>query len=87
MERELATRLGRLPANVILVPPDQPLSSYGLLAVSDLVLGYTTTVGLEAAVRGIPVAVAAETHYRGRGFTTDITSQRISGACSPAPRR
>jgi len=27
-------------------------------------------------VRGIPVAVAALTHYRGRGFTTDIASTR-----------
>jgi Capsule polysaccharide biosynthesis protein len=73
--RELAARVGELPSNVVLVPPDQPLSSYGLLAISDLVLCYTTTVGLEAAVRGIPVAVAADTHYRGRGFTTDIAAR------------
>ena len=46
-----------------------------LLAFSKLVLAYTTTVGLEAAVRGIPVAVAAHTHYRGRGFTTDIANR------------
>jgi hypothetical protein len=74
VQRELAGRLGDLPRNVIVVPPDQPLSSYGLLALSDVVLCYTTTVGLEAAVRGIPVAVAGETHYRGRGFTSDIAS-------------
>ena len=76
VQQELAARLGPLPSNVVLVPPDQPLSSYGLLAISDLVLCYTTTVGLEAAVRGIPVAVAALTHYRGRGFTSDIASRR-----------
>jgi hypothetical protein len=71
---ELADRVGELPRNVVLVPPDEPLSSYGLLGISDLVLCYTTTVGLEAAVRGIPVAVAGRTHYRGRGFTVDIES-------------
>jgi hypothetical protein len=72
VEEELARRLGELPANVRLVRSEDPLSSYGLLAISDLVLCYTTTVGLEAAVRGIPVAVAGRTSYRGRGFTIDI---------------
>jgi hypothetical protein len=75
VEHELVERIERLPSNVVLVPPDRPISSYGLLALSELVLGYTTTVGLEAAVRGIPVAVAAHTHYRGRGFTTDIATR------------
>jgi Capsule polysaccharide biosynthesis protein len=74
VEGELISRLGALPGNVHLVRPDEPLSSYGLLAISDLVLCYTTTVGLEAAVRGIPVAVAGRPHYRGRGFTIDIES-------------
>ena len=41
--------------------------------ISDLLLTYTTTVGLEAAVRGKQVAVAGDTHYRGRGFTTDVS--------------
>jgi hypothetical protein len=70
----VAQALGDLPPNVRVVGPEQPLSSYALLALSDLVLAYTTTVGLEAAVRGIPVAVAALTHYRERGFTYDVRS-------------
>jgi hypothetical protein len=74
VEAELRKRLGKLPRSVVLIRPEDPVSSYGLLEGSDLVLCYTTTVGLEAAVRGIPVAVAAQTHYRGRGFTTDIES-------------
>ena len=38
---------------------------------ASLGLVYTSTVGLELAVRGVPVIVAADTHYRGRGFTVD----------------
>lgn len=64
--------LGELPPNVRLIGPEEALSSYALLDLSDLVLSYATTVGLEAATRGIPVATAADTHYRGRGFTTDL---------------
>jgi hypothetical protein len=75
VEAELTKRVGELPPNVVLVRPDESVSSYGLLATSDLVLAYTTTVGLEAAVRGIAVAVAGITHYRGRGFTIDIESE------------
>jgi hypothetical protein len=74
VESELHDRIGELPENVRLIRPDDSTSSYGLLAISDLALCYTTTVGLEAAVRGVPVAVAARTHYRGRGFTVDIDS-------------
>jgi hypothetical protein len=76
VEAELRKRLGSVPGSVVLVRPEDPVSSYGLIEGSDLVLCYTTTVGLEAAVRGIPVAVGAQTHYRGRGFTTDIESDR-----------
>jgi hypothetical protein len=73
---DLSARLGGLPHNVLPIRPDDPLSSYGLLATTDLVLCYTTTVGLEAALRGIPVAVAGDTHYRGRGFTIAIDTHR-----------
>ncbi len=66
--------LPELPPSVRLIGPDQPLSSYTLLDMSDLALTYATTMGLEAAAHGVPVAVAADTHYRGRGFTHDLSS-------------
>jgi hypothetical protein len=73
VEEVLADRLGgALPPQVRIVGPTNPLSSYVLLAISSLCLTYSTTVGLEAAVRGVPVAVAGRTHYRARGFTLDI---------------
>jgi hypothetical protein len=68
----ILSRLGEIPANIRFVSAEDALSSYALLDISDLLLTYTTTVGLEAAVRGKHVAVAGDTHYRGRGFTTDI---------------
>lgn len=73
-EDGLLARVGTLPTNVRLIGPSDPLSTYALAQRSDLVLTYTTTVGLEAAVRGVNVAVAGETHYRGRGFTHDLDS-------------
>lgn len=72
VEQEVVRGLGAVPANVRVVGASEALSSYALVGMSDLVLAYTTTVGLEASFGGVPVAVAGDTHYRGRGFTLDV---------------
>ena len=48
------------------------MSSYALIDAADAVLVYASTTGLEAAVRGKPVIIAGDMHYRGRGFTVDL---------------
>ncbi len=63
-----------LPANVALVGSDDLRSSYELMDAADVGLVYTSTTGLEMALAGKPVIVAGETHYRGKGFTVDVTS-------------
>jgi hypothetical protein len=89
VEEVVVSRLGQVPENVRFVLAKHALSSYALLDISDLTLTYTTTVGLEAATRGKRVAVAGETHYRGRGFTTDVAGPddlaRILASGLPAP--
>ncbi len=66
--------LEKLPEHIHLVKPDEKVNTYDLADITDLGLVYTTTVGLEMAMRGIPVVVAGQTHYRDRGFTQDPTS-------------
>jgi hypothetical protein len=63
--------LGEIPTHIHLVGPEEKINTYDVVDVADLGLVYTTTVGLEMALRGIPVVVAGQTHYRGRGFTHD----------------
>lgn len=70
----IRNRIGKLPANVRLVAADDPADSYELLAMSDAILVYTSTLGLEAAAQGRRVVVAARPHYSGRGFTEDVTT-------------
>jgi hypothetical protein len=80
-------RGGSLPRNVRVVGPADPINSYALLDMSDLILCYATTVGLEAAVLGLPVVVSALTHYRGRGFTIDVSSHaELEAALGSAQR-
>lgn len=72
LDERLARAFPRLPDNVRLIAPEDPASSYALLAHARAVLVYTSTIGLEAACAGRPVIVAGRTHYRGRGFTFDV---------------
>ena len=60
-----------LPVNVRIVQPESTVDSYALLRGARVVLAYTSTIGLEGAVEGVPVVVAGRTHYRNRGFTLD----------------
>lgn len=66
--------LPRLPEHIRLITPKDKVNTYDLMEVADLGLVYTTTVGLEMAMGGVPVVVSGQTHYRGRGFTHDPDS-------------
>ena len=63
--------LPEMPANVRVVAADQKINTYDLAEIAALGMVYTTTTGMVMAMRGLPVIVAAQTHFRGRGFTFD----------------
>lgn len=63
-----------LPEHIHLISADDRTNTYDLVEIADYGLVYTTTVGLEMAMSGIPVVVVGRTHYRGKGFTLDPDS-------------
>lgn len=66
--------LPEIPEHIRLVEAQDPVNTYDLVEIADLGLVYTTTVGMEMAMCGVPVIVGGQTHYRGKGFTLDPTS-------------
>jgi hypothetical protein len=66
--------LPTLPPHMRVVAAEDPINTYDLIDIADLGLVYTTTVGLEMAMSGLPAIVVGETHYRDKGFTIDPTS-------------
>jgi hypothetical protein len=60
-----------IPPHVHLIEPAEKINTYDLMDIADLALVYTTTAGLEIALRGIPVLVSGRAHYRKKGFTLD----------------
>jgi capsule polysaccharide export protein KpsC/LpsZ len=66
--------LPELPEHIHLVPADARINTYDIVEIADLGLVYTTTVGMEMAMSGVPAIVGGKTHYRGKGFTIDPDS-------------
>jgi len=67
-------RCGPVPPNVKLIEGDSPLSSYTLGEMSKVVMTYTSTLGIEFALRGIRPWAAARALYGRKGFTVDLVS-------------
>ncbi len=60
-----------MPPHVIVIPPESKINTYDLIEMAHIGLVYTTTVGMEMSMSGIPVVVSGRTHYRDKGFTYD----------------
>ena len=71
---ELKRRFATLPANVIVIPPDSPASSYAIAARSNVALIYASRMGVELAAAGLPVIAAGEAWVRNKGITSDVRS-------------
>lgn len=67
--RVLQDRIASLPPNVRLVPPDDPVSPFAVYDLIDAGLVNTSSVGLELALRGLPVlTTGAGAHYEKPGI-------------------
>ena len=67
--------LGELPPHIAFLPPDSPVSTLSLFEIMDYCLTVRGTVGIEAAMYGIPVLTAGTGRYDGYGFTVDSNSR------------
>jgi len=66
--------LPEIPSHIHVIGALDNVNTYDLIEIANLGLAYTTTVGVETAMNGIPVISCGDTHYRGRGFTLDPNS-------------
>ena len=70
----LTEKFPELPKNIHLLPADAKVNTYDLVNIANVGLVFTTTVGMEMAMIGLPVIVTGQTHYRGKGFTLEPNS-------------
>ena len=68
-------RIPELPNNVRIIEPHEEVNSWSVMAIADLGLVHTSTIGMEMPLEHIPCAVVSRTHFRGRGFTIDVNTE------------
>lgn len=68
-ERRKLHALAAKHPNLIVFNHDEPISSYALVGVSDMVVVWYSTLGLEASARGVPVLSCATSRY---GMIADV---------------
>ncbi|MBI3160576.1 MAG: hypothetical protein HYZ26_13340 [Chloroflexi bacterium] len=78
--------LPEMPENIRIIAAADAVNTYDLIGLADLGLVYTTTVGMEMAMSGLPAIVVGRTHYRGKGFTLDPSSWEEYFALLDAPQ-
>ncbi|MBI2094016.1 MAG: hypothetical protein HYT88_04765 [Candidatus Omnitrophica bacterium] len=65
----------KLPPHVVVVPPQEDISTYSLFSIMDFCLTVRGTVGVEAASLGIPVLTAGTGRFDHKGFTIDSSTR------------
>ncbi|MBI1293228.1 hypothetical protein GC173_18645 [bacterium] len=82
----IAENFPTLPPNIKVVAATEDVSSYTLMDLSQRILVYSSTMGLEAAAVGREVVTAGMTHYRKLGFSRDAeTAKEYSEILSSTP--
>jgi hypothetical protein len=71
---ELRKRVPRLAPNILVVPPESGLSTYGLMSLCNAAIIYGTKMGVELTSVGLPVIVAGEAWIRNKGLTHDAST-------------
>ena len=64
-----------LPNNIMLIGPEERISTYSLMASAHLGLVYATKASIELATLGKEIIVAGDAWIRGKGFTHDPISE------------
>lgn len=72
---EIVRAIPDLPANVFVIPPENPVSTYAAMLKCDSVIIYGTKMGVELTSVGIPVIVAGEAWIRNKGLTLDASTE------------
>lgn len=64
-----------LPGNVSIVNHDLEVNAFSVMDITDIGVVHTSTVGIELAIENKAVILISETHYRGKGFTIDVSTE------------
>jgi hypothetical protein len=70
--RILNRQFPNLPSHIKVISGHEEINSHVLCDMASAIVVFTTTVGIEMAVKGRRVMSVGKSHYRGKGFTVDV---------------
>jgi hypothetical protein len=73
---EIYKKFKNLPNNIIIVPPEDPISSYTIFDNCNSVLIYASKIGIELCAAGIPVIVVGPGQIKNKKIAYDVNSYK-----------
>lgn len=75
MDLEIKKKFEKLPNNILVVPPDNSISTYKLFEHCNSVITYCTKMGVELTATGLPVIVCGNGPIRNKKIAIDVSSE------------
>lgn len=60
---------------ILIISSSEDVNTYRLISHANVALVWTSMIGCEIALRGVPVMTVADSHFRGKEFTIDTATQ------------
>lgn len=73
---EIKMKFNNLPSNIIIIPPEDPISSYTIFDNCNSVLIYASKIGIELSAAGIPVIVVGPGQIKNKKIAYDVNSYK-----------
>ena len=75
VERDIIDKYGQLPKNIIVIKPDDNISTYSVFEKCNSVIVYASKIGIETSATNIPTIICGESFVRNKKVTLDPTSK------------
>lgn len=73
---EISKKFKNLPSNIVIVPPEDPISSYTIFDNCNSVLIYASKIGIELCAAGIPVIIVGPGQIKNKKIAYDVNSHK-----------
>lgn len=73
---EIKKKFKNLPDNIIIIPPEDPISSYTIFENCNSVLIYASKIGIELCAAGIPVILVGPGQLKNKKIAYDVNSYK-----------
>ncbi len=75
IENDINKKYGKLPSNIIVIKPDDSISTYSVFEKCNSVIVYASKIGIETSATKIPTIICGESFIRNKNITYDPISK------------